>query len=1257
MNAPKYKKYLKKLLVKSFDKLRTNGKASRVGNDFMPTMADKICLLPQAVGKKACPPYRFLNPKCLLMAIGVAWGVLSMAAVSAGTLAQVPLFITASLDPNIMFIIDDSGSMNLSFLPDSLCNLGSTKRVKSSTINGLAYNPNTTYKPPVDANNVSLGDSPFTAAWQDGYALPHPTTGTPSSTGPRVNLSLNQFRPTWSGSSTGCTFNSSAVYDGTAQVAYYYKFFPPQASCSGGATGDKNDDDCYVKIVLGASATAAEKQNFANWYSYYRTRLMMAKAGASRAFAQLGTTPRVGFGRINKSTSSTIDTIPMDTIEKGVRTFSGSDRTAFFTSLFTTTASGLTPLRRALNSAGFYYSGQHTSGPWSSTPGASGGELLPCRQSYTVLMTDGYWNDAAAGTAGAKANNDGTPGTEIAGVGVPTPKYTYKEVAPFKDNVSNSLADVAMYYWKRDLCPTIDNRVPTSTLDPAFWQHMVTYGIGLGVPTAINPTTAFNAISALPPLNAIAWPNPDTANTATSPGIPARIDDLLHASVNGRGGFFNAGNPDDFADALSETLSKITDEDTSSASAVAANSTRLDTGTQVYQAKFNPQDWSGRLQAFDVDAGTPATATTPAIPATGALTDSWEASVLLPAHGSRNIYTYNPSLAAGSRGVLFQWTNLTTTPVGTSQRDYLNTLASVNDGNGALRVDWLRGNDAKEQKKPGGIFRDRTNFLGDIVNSDPAYVGAEDYGYGALSGAEGSSYSTFRASSAYASRDPMIYVGANDGMMHGFNASAASGGQEVFAYVPNALFPELSKLTSPTYAHRYYVDGASGVGDVYDGTNWHTLLAGTTGAGGRAVFALDVTDPGAFGPSSALWEFTNANDADLGYTLAQPSVVRMEDGHWAVIVANGYNSDNGHAVLFVLDAVTGAVLQKIDTLAGTAANKNGLSMPLAVDTDNDRSVDTVYAGDLYGNFWKFDVSGSAGSWPVPVSPFFVACTASGTPCAAANRQPITAKPNVGKVGAAGSDQNNVGIMVYFGTGKYFETSDNSVGISPQVQTFYGLWDKGTAITDRGSLQENTILFEAIATTVGGTASTKPIRVVSQNPMCYAVTSTGCNVSSPLKRGWALNLLSPVKGAEGERAVSFPLVRRGLVVFSSIIPDPDPCTSGGRSWLMEVDALGGGEPGGAPFDTNGNGVVDDDDYVLIAGVKHAASGVDLEIGITKTPAVIESTSTPSVDYKYLSGSSGQMGTVTDAGGGPPPCVGAGCGGGGGVGIRRSWRQLK
>ena len=699
------------------------------------------------------------------------------------------------------------------------------------------------------------------------------------------------------------------------------------------------------------------------------------------------------------------------------------------------------------------------------------------------------------------------------------------------------------------------------------------------------------------------------------------------ATAGGTGTAYSAFDFDTLSSALDAILKDILSPSNSSA-AVAANSAQLNTGTQIYQARYDATNWSGQLSAFSVNTSTGAIIT-PAL---------WESS--LPASDARNIWTYKPTASAGSRGVLFLWDNLIN-----SQQDYLNT----NDL-GRRRVGWLRGDHRHEQAQDGS-FRDRTdNVLGDIINSNPVYVGgSQDYGYGTLPDAAGGHrYTDFLTSKA--GRTPMLYAGANDGMLHGF---AAGTGREVFAYIPNALYPKLSQLTSPNYQHQYYVDGVSGVSDVYDGTNWHTVLAGATGAGGKAVFALDVTNPTAFGAGSALWEFTNANDADLGYTLAQPAVVRLQNGSWVVIVANGYNSDNGHAVLFVFNALTGEVL-KIDTGVGAPSTPNnpddpppnGLSSPVAVDTDNDRSVDTVYAGDLYGNLWKFDLSCSdcsAGSWPVPSSPLFVASDADGVP------QPITAKPNVGPVGAIGTDQNGVGIMVYFGTGKYFELGDNTVGLNPQVQSFYGLWDNGTAIT-RANLQEQTITDEGTATTIGGAAITNPVVVVSKNTVCYAATSTGCTTSSALKKGWALNLTAPANVAQGERVIGFPLVRQGFVLFTTLIPTSVACSYGGSSHFMAVSALTGGESSVAPFDSNGDGMVNINDKVVINGVAHFASGMDLMIGIINTPAVIEASI---MGFGIFSGS-------IDGGSG-----GGGSGGGGlgskglftGAITHRSWRQLK
>ena len=771
----------------------------------------------------------------------------------------------------------------------------------------------------------------------------------------------------------------------------------------------------------------------------------------------------------------------------------------------------------------------------------------------------------------------------------------------------------------------------------------------------------------------------DDQNNTTSTGNPDGVPDR----------YFLVTNAGKLSEQLGRAFAKLLD-DVSSASAVATNTTRLDTGPLVFQAKFDPRDWSGQLLALEVSDKGIVNTTTP----------NWDAAERLPDAATRKIYTSNPAADPGLRLVEFKWDSPTSPAIPSltaQQQGYLNQLGGSPDTLGPVRLNWIRGDNSKERRFSGGIFRNRvklfdaagtfltdstdlttpsikTNRLGDIVNSDPVYIGQDDFGYAAtstgLTATEKSSYATFRADPDYKTRPPVVYVGANDGMLHGFDATFGTGGAELFAYIPNALFPELSKLTTPNYKHQYYVDGLTAGGDVFFSSNstWHTMLAGVSGAGGKVVFGLDVTNPRAIGPSSALWEFTGDDPtygADLGFTLAEPSIARMHNGTWAVIVGNGYASTNGSAVLFILDAETGAVIQKIDT---KAIGGNGLSSPVAADNDGDRIVDAIYAGDLKGNLWKFDVSStSPTSWVVANNrPLFVACTTTGASCAAADRQPITSKPTIGKIGPT----QTTGQMIYFGTGKYFETTDNIVSGTPQLQTFYGLWDDNTStIDDRAMLQDQTITFEGKPTTTrtdedGDTITVEGsglIRISSRETVCYSATTiaasdddlptTICN-SSNLKKGWAMDLRKPSSPLQGERVVSTPILFRDLVVFATVIPSTDPCKGGGNSRLMLVEALTGKRPSTAPFDIFGSdntspatpdSEVNDDDKVKDNdGNSVAASGTDLGIGVHKEISIIE-------NHGYASGSTGDVGHIVLEGGGG--------GGGGPSGKRTSWRQLR
>ncbi len=667
------------------------------------------------------------------------------------------------------------------------------------------------------------------------------------------------------------------------------------------------------------------------------------------------------------------------------------------------------------------------------------------------------------------------------------------------------------------------------------------------------------------------------------------------------------GNPDNYflvtnALNLNEQLSNAFElilSTASSASAVATNSTRLDTETLIYQARFRSDDWTGELLAYRLlSNGT-----------LGAV--QWDAAQLLPDPDDRVIFTSDSS----GDGIAFEWDQLSSV-----QKDALDRApGGSTDGLGEARVEWLRGDQANELRN-GGTFRNRRVPLGDIVNSDPVFVGAQNFGYEALpAGTPGrDSYRAFRESkisTSGAALQPTIYVGANDGMLHGFDAMT---GEERLAYVPGTLIPELNELPDPNYRHRYYVDGHITVGDAYinrnGATRWASVLVGTTGAGGKTVFALDVTDPGSFDEADVMWEFT---DPDLGYTIGLPVVARMADGTWAAVFGNGYDGSNQRSVLYVVRLADGVLLKKIEVGAGSTANPNGLASPTLL-ADGTRTIRSIYAGDLHGNLWEFDVSSSSsGSWGAAYTdagnpvPLFVARDAAG------NRQPITAPIEI-------SRHPEGGYMLFFGTGKFFETNDNLVGAAPQVQSFYGIWDRtsspATAVTGNRdtALQRQQIVYEGPA---GGSAF--EVRLTTDN-----------DVDWNSKRGWYIDLRSPNKGAEGERVVAAPILRSGRIVFPTLIPSPDPCGFGGSSWLMEMEAISGARLADSPLDINEDGDIDGDDMVGIDidgdgsdDAYVAVSGVRSREGIIRTPAVVGA---GDLEYKIASGTSGNVETLRERG---------------------------
>jgi len=693
---------------------------------------------------------------------------------------------------------------------------------------------------------------------------------------------------------------------------------------------------------------------------------------------------------------------------------------------------------------------------------------------------------------------------------------------------------------------------------------------------------------------------------------PTTLDTI--ASAGGTGTAYLADDYSSLTAAFDAIFTNILDK-TGAAASAATNSTSLASNSVVYQARFNSGDWSGQLLSFNIN-----------LLGNISPTPNWDAGDVIDTQSpsSRQIITISRD---SHDGIPFRWTNLSGL-TDTTQADFLNQDASgAADSRGSDRVDFLRGTDVSG-------FRTRSSKLGDIVHSAPFYVGAPKAGY------LDSSYATF--ASTHASRTPIIYVGANDGMLHGFDVAT---GAEKIAYVPGPVYKNLSRLNDPNYGqptlpHRYYVDGSPMVADAQIAGNWKTVLAGGLNSGGQGYYALDITDPTNFSEANAaslvLWEFTDKDDPDLGYTYNQPPVdldgthqsiqiAKLNNGKWALIFGNGYNntepdghaSTTGHAALFILfleggtdgDWTDSGDYIKIDTGAGSTSTPNGLATPTLADTDGDGDFDLAYAGDLEGNLWKFDLTDAdPANWTKGL--LFTAKDAGSNP------QPITTAPMV-------VPHPQSGYMVGFGTGQYLEHADLT---DTSVQTLYGIWDDvptggvTTVTGGRSKLVEQTVLT---ATTVSG----NEFRLTSNNGVTYSRNGSG-SVSASSDRGWFMDLPT-----SGERVAYNPIARDRRFVFVTLIPDSsNPCAAGGGGWLMELDYLVGSRLSQPPFDVTGDGTINDSDKIAYdengdgTDENLSPSGMKMD-AIPTTPTVVDKDN--GSEIKLISQSSGSLTPVLES----------------------------
>ncbi|MEE9537536.1 MAG: PilC/PilY family type IV pilus protein [Desulfobacterales bacterium] len=978
------------------------------------------------------------------------------------------------------------------------------------------------------------------------------------------------------------------IMDGKGKANKYYTFTTDDGIAPNDKITSVTPADPPPDI---ARVYAEDRQNFANWFSYHRRREFVAKAAIARVLKELDGV-RVGILGINNRVI-----VPLKPVKAVIDGEYKDEVDVIIDFLYDYRSSGGTPLKQGLEKVGEYFQvndgnleGQKGDAPYPAEGGA-------CQQSFTIVVTDGYYSDTSHTSVG---NADGDKDNAGWGGGI----------QPYTDAYKDTLADIAMYYYATDLSPDaedlpkgdgFEDLLPTNKWDGAAHQHMVTFAVAFGVSGTLNPDdyeddrTSANYMKSITDGDYVVWPE--------VPGDrqPESIDDLWHATVNGRGVFVNAGEPQKLVEGLLQIIKDIQERQPTSGASVSVNGDwlfgKIGPDVLIFQGSYSyiDDEWAGEVSAYRLDEISGQVITDP---------PEWLASEKLQAKAwdTRNILTYNGSTS----GLPFTYADLT---------DEHKLKLGVD---AESVVNFIRGKDPDSSGN-------RSNMLGDIVHSSPVFI------------------------------DDAVYVGANDGMLHAFKAS---DGTELFGYVPYLVFDQLKDLADPDYEHSFYVDltptvkkGEKLLADSGD----QTILVGGLGKGGKGYFALDITNPHAMSKDQVLWEFPRKDIAmadveDMGYSYSKPVVVRSYNtAHpWIVIFGNGYNSSpDGNSVLFILDAKTGEVIQRIP--AGTGPN-NGLSSPIAVDVDFDDIVDFIYAGDLRGNLWKFDLTSTKDSeWEVAYKdgvagvPLFTAIDPDG------NRQPITSKPDV----MFHPEQH--GLIVCFGTGKFLGTDDFS---NIQLQTIYGIWDYGDRAFQPGdgwseddnkeylgafnpeataqlSNQPATVkLLKQVASEVkvGSGEDEVIVRVLTDEEPKWETTPDPSpdqlpNPSHlvPNDAGWYLDL----DVYTGERVISDVIIRDGILIVIGFIPEQTFCGAGGESVFMELNAFTGGQLAGVNFDIHDDESVGEDDYVEIEVggnmIKVPPSGIKLA-GNIQPPAIIKLND--KTEKKYLSSSGGGIVEITE-----------------------------
>ncbi|MGE4243370.1 pilus assembly protein, partial [Ramlibacter sp.] len=909
---------------------------------------------------------------------------------------------------------------------------------------------------------------------------------------------------------TGSQTRLDYTYNSSGSVITTTDFYKECNSAIGSSPGSSK----FTRVTL--TEASPQAQNYANWVTYYQTRMQMMKTSASLAFKGIDNRYRIGYSTISKEEAAEDD----DFLH--IRDFDSSQKSSFYTKLNTANPNSSTPLRGALSKAGQYFARK------ARNQGSNDPMQYSCQRNFTILSTDGYWNTGGESTSSPrygpyKLNNTDLVGQQDGGT---TKRPMYDGQSASATSTANSLADVAMYYYETDLrtpelgncdgaisgVSVCTNNVPGSKGDAArsfgdsaTHQHMTTFTLGMGLsgrlrfdPNYMNQLSGdfYDILS-----GAKNWPTPVADK-------PEALDDLWHAAVNGRGQFFSASDPASLLTSLTSALSNI-EAKVGSASAASTSTLRPVPGdNDVFTAQFTTQKWIGDVISYTIDPDSGVISTTP----------TWSASAQLATKSAaaRTIYYRNPNLSQTPRA--FTAANLATDGYASHFTNFCSKTAAGGTGapeQCALLVDPTNANTAANlvaylRGEEKSYYRARESKLGDIINAAPLFVGKPAYTY------TENNYAAF--ATANANRQGLVVAAANDGMVHAFSRTT---GEELWAYIPTFALPNLYKLadTGFTNNHTYFVDSSPQVADIYAGGQWRTIVVGGLGKGGRGYYALDVTVPT---EPKVLWEFSADN---LGLTYGHPVITKRADGTWIVAFGSGYNNvspGDGNGYLFVLNAYTGAQILAIPTqvanvAVGNTTTPSGLTKIVHwVDSESNNTVRRFYGGDLLGNAWRFDIDNA-------VQPHGQSMRLAQLTNTSGGAQPITTTPVVAEVIYNGTRYP----VVYFATGRYLGIGDLS---DTSTQSVYAIKDP-------------------LTTTSWGVARTNPAFVqqtftIGANDVRSATNNT---VNWGTQAGWRADF-----PASGERVNVDPELVLNTLTIGSNQPNAEACSVGGTSYIYNLN---------------------------------------------------------------------------------------------------------